>query len=65
MNRMFRPILFLTATACFAIPAIAQTPPTQAWPQNKPPAQAAPPAAAPPAAAGTPPGTAAGRIAVE
>lgn len=63
MNRMFRPILFLTATACVALPAMAQTPPTQAWPQNRPPAQAAPPApskpAAPPAAAATPPGTAA------
>jgi len=63
MNRMFRPTLFLTAAACLALPAVAQTPPTQAWPQNRPPAQAAPPApaqpAAPPAAAGTPPGTAA------
>ncbi|MFN4016625.1 MAG: hypothetical protein ACK4JB_14890 [Reyranella sp.] len=63
MNRMFRPILFLTATAGFALPAMGQTPPTQAWPQNRPPAQAAPPApaqpAAPPAAAATPPGTAA------
>ncbi len=60
MNRMFRPTLFLTA-ACFAFPAMAQTPPTQAWPQNRPPAQAAPPAAspaqpaAPPAAAAPPP----------
>ena len=60
MNRMFRPILFLTA-ACLALPAMAQTPPTQAWPQNRPPAQAAPPAAAPaqpaapPAAGATPP----------
>lgn len=56
MNRMFRPTLFLTAAACFALPAMAQTPPTQAWPQNKPPAQAAPPAqpATPPAAAAVP-----------
>ena len=60
MNRMFRPTLFLTA-ACLALPAMAQTPPNQAWPQNRPPAQAAPPAAAPaqpaapPAAAATPP----------
>lgn len=62
MNRMFRPTLFLTA-ACLALPAVAQTPPTQAWPQNRPPTQAAPPApaqpATPPAAAGTPPATAA------
>lgn len=58
MNRMFRSTLFLTAAACLAIPAMAQTPPTQAWPQNRPPAQAAPPApaqpAAPPAAAAAP-----------
>ncbi len=60
MNRMFRPTLFLTV-ACIAVPAMAQTPPTQAWPQNRPPAQAAPPAAAPaqpaapPAAGATPP----------
>jgi Ca2+-binding EF-hand superfamily protein len=58
MNRMFRPTLFLTAAACLAVPAMAQTPPTQAWPQNRPPAQAAPPApaqpAAPPAAAAAP-----------
>jgi Ca2+-binding EF-hand superfamily protein len=53
---MFRPTLFLTAAACLAVPAMAQTPPTQAWPQNRPPAQAAPPAPAPPA---TPPATAA------
>ena len=56
MNRMFRPTLFLTAAACFALPVAAQTPPTQAWPQNKPPAQAAPPAPAKPA---TPPAAAA------
>ncbi len=37
MNRMFRPTLFLTAVACLAVPAMAQTPPTQAWPQNRPP----------------------------
>ena len=60
MNRMFRPTLFLTV-ACMAVPAMAQTPPTQAWPQNRPPAQTAPPAAAPaqpaapPAAGATPP----------
>ena len=61
MNRTFRSTLFLTA-ACLAFPVAAQTPPTQAWPQNRPPAQAAPPAqpaqpAAPPSAgaAATPP----------
>ena len=59
MNRMFRPTLFLTV-ACLTLPAAAQTPPPQAWPQNRPPTQAAPPAppaqsAAPPAAAATPP----------
>ncbi|WP_295138087.1 hypothetical protein [uncultured Reyranella sp.] len=61
MNRMFRSTLFLTAAACLAIPAMAQTPPTQAWPQNRPPAQAAPPAPAQPAAppAATPPAAAA------
>ena len=61
MNRTFRSTLFLTA-ACLAFPVAAQTPPTQAWPQNRPPAQATPPAqpaqpAAPPSAgaAATPP----------
>ena len=57
MNRMFRPTLFLTAAACIAIPAMAQTPPTQAWPQSRPPAPAQP--ATPPAAAATPPAAAA------
>lgn len=52
MNRTFRSTLFLTA-ACLAFPAAAQTPPTQAWPQNRPPAQATPPAQ--PAQPATPP----------
>lgn len=54
MNSTFRSTLFLTA-ACLAFPAVAQTPPTQAWPQNRPPAQAAPPAQ--PAQPATPPST--------
>jgi len=61
MNRTFRSTLFLTA-ACLAFPVAAQTPPTQAWPQNRPPAPATPPGqpaqpAAPPStgAAATPP----------
>ena len=57
MHRYFRSSL-LFATAFLTFPAIAQTPPTQAWPQNRPPTQTAPPAqAAPPAA--KPPGQAA------
>lgn len=59
MHRYLRPILTVTA-ACLTFPAIAQqTPPTQGWPQNRPPAQApaqaAPPAARPPGQAATPP----------
>ncbi|WP_289297103.1 hypothetical protein [uncultured Reyranella sp.] len=54
MIRTFRSALFLTA-ACFALPVAAQTPPTQAWPQNRPPTQATPPAQ--PAQPATPPST--------
>ena len=52
MKRFFNPIL-LTATV-MALPLAAQTPPTQGWPANRPPAQPAPqpPAAAAPAAPG-------------
>ena len=42
MNRLLRPIFLVAAVVTF--PAAAQTPPTQGWPQNRPPAQAAPPA---------------------
>ncbi|MCA0245398.1 MAG: hypothetical protein LCH93_02130 [Proteobacteria bacterium] len=57
MHRLFRPSLFLLAATCLTAPAVAQqtppqTPPTQGWPANKPPA-AAP--ATPPAAGATPP----------
>lgn len=48
MNRLLAPILL--AAAAVALPASAQTPPTQGWPANRPP-QAAPPAAAPQQAA--------------
>lgn len=41
MNRLLRPILF--AAVVVTAPALAQqTPPTQGWPQNKPPAQSPP-----------------------
>ena len=41
MNRLLRPILF--AAVVVTAPAVAQqTPPTQGWPQNKPPAQTTP-----------------------
>jgi hypothetical protein len=60
MNRLFSSILFLSA-AVVTLPAVAQTPPTQGWPANRPPDQSAPqakpPQATPPAApkAATPP----------
>jgi Ca2+-binding EF-hand superfamily protein len=58
MHRYLLPSFFL-ATFVLTFPAIAQTQPTQGWPQNRPPAQtpaqAAPPAAKPPAQAATPP----------
>ena len=41
MKRLLHPILLAAAAVSF--PAAAQTPPTQGWPQNKPPAQAKPP----------------------
>jgi Ca2+-binding EF-hand superfamily protein len=57
MKRLFRPILFTAAV--ISLPAVAQTPPTQGWPANRPPAaqpapQATPPQAATPPAAGAP-----------
>lgn len=58
MHRFFRPTLSLAAVV-LTFPAYAQqTPPTQGWPQNRPPTQAAPPAQATPPAA-RPPGQAA------
>ena len=56
MKRLLRPILFTAAV--ISLPAAAQTPPTQGWPANRPPAatpapQATPPQAATPPAAGT------------
>lgn len=65
MDRLFSSALFIAAVA-LTLPATAQTPPTQGWPANRPPAapaQTAPaPATTPPAAApgitGTAPGTA-------
>ena len=51
MNRLLVPILL----AAVALPASAQTPPTQGWPANRPPTEAAPPAQAPPPGAGTSP----------
>jgi len=56
MKRLFRPLL-LTA-AVMSVPAAAQTPPTQGWPANRPPAAQPAPSAAPPQAA-TPPAAAA------
>ena len=52
MKRFFSPILF-TATV-LALPAAAQTPPTQGWPANRPADQSAP-AAKPPQTTQTPP----------
>jgi Ca2+-binding EF-hand superfamily protein len=56
MKRLISPILFTAAVV--SLPAAAQTPPTQGWPANRPPAatpapQATPPQAATPPAAGT------------
>ena len=49
MKRLLSPILLAAAVVTF--PAAAQTPPTQGWPQNRPPAPAKPPAQpAPPTA---------------
>jgi hypothetical protein len=54
MPRLLRPALFIAAAALI-LPAAAQTPPTQGWPANRPPAPAqTPPAAAPAAPAATP-----------
>lgn len=55
MNRFLVPIFLVAA---IALPAAAQTPPTQGWPANRPP-QAAPPAAAPKAPQAAPPAAAA------
>lgn len=57
MKRLFRPLLFTAAV--ISLPAVAQTPPTQGWPANRPPAaqpgpQATPPQPATPPAAGAP-----------
>lgn len=49
MHRLLRPVLF--AAAALTFPAAAQTPPTQGWPANRPPAAPAQTAPAPPAAA--------------
>lgn len=61
MHRHLSSTLFLTAV-CLTFPATAQTPPSQGWPQNRPPTQATPPAKpgqpakpASPAQAATPP----------
>ena len=56
MKRLFRPLLF--TAAIMSLPAAAQTPPTQGWPANRPPAAQPAPPAAPPQAA-TPPAAAA------
>src|SRR6185312_2182647 len=73
MDRLFSSALFIAAVA-LTLPAAAQTPPTQGWPANRPPAAPAqtapapgktplPPPAAPgatkPGATGTAPGRAA------
>lgn len=52
MNRLVSP--FVLSAALLALPAVAQTPPTQGWPANRPPdaTQAKPPAAQAPAAPG-------------
>ncbi len=55
MHRLFRPVLF--AAAILSLPAAAQTPPTQGWPANRPPATPAPTQAAPPPAAQVQPPT--------
>jgi len=56
---LIRRLLPLILLGAGSLPAIAQTPPTQGWPANRPPAaqpapQAAPPQAATPPAAGAP-----------
>jgi Ca2+-binding EF-hand superfamily protein len=62
MKRLISPILVTAAVV--SLPAVAQTPPTQGWPANRPPAaqpapQATPPQAATPPAAAAPGATAA------
>jgi Ca2+-binding EF-hand superfamily protein len=57
MKRLFRPLLFTAAVV--SLPVVAQTPPTQGWPANRPPTaqpgpQATPPQATKPPAAGAP-----------
>ncbi len=52
MKRLLHPILLAAAVVTF--PVAAQTPPTQGWPQNRPPAQAKPPAQPAPQAAPPP-----------
>src|SRR5262245_35244354 len=55
MKRLFSPIVF--TAAMLSLPVVAQTPPTQGWPANRPPTQPAPqaaPQAAQPPAAGAP-----------
>jgi Ca2+-binding EF-hand superfamily protein len=58
MKSFFGPLFF--SVAIMSLPAAAQTPPTQGWPANRPPAaqpapQATPPQAATPPKAATPP----------
>jgi Ca2+-binding EF-hand superfamily protein len=58
MSCLLRPVVVIAAAAILALPAAAQTPPTQGWPANRPPAapaQSPAPAASPPAAAPAPP----------
>ena len=60
MDRFFSPALFIAAVA-LTLPAAAQTPPTQGWPANRPPAQTAPEPSKtlpPPAVPGTTPNAA-------
>ncbi len=45
MKRFLTTVILVTASA--ALPAFAQTPPSQGWPANRPPAQPAPPAQPP------------------
>jgi Ca2+-binding EF-hand superfamily protein len=54
MTCLLRSVFFIAAAAVLAIPAAAQTPPTQGWPANRPPAA---PAQTPPAATPAPPAT--------
>jgi Ca2+-binding EF-hand superfamily protein len=57
MKRLLSPLLF--AAFVLTLPAVAQTPPTQGWPANRPPDPSAPqfkpPQAAPPPQAAQPP----------